>query len=245
MTLVILFLGGGIAWFISTVAAGGAAMLMIPVLSFMLGPQVVAPAISLGAFLANPSRAWMFRDHIDWKVSSWLIPGSLAGAILGAWAFTQISTQWIQALLGLFLISTVFQYQFGKSKRSFTMKKRWFFPLGVAISFMSSIVGGTGPVQNPFMLNYGLEKEKLVATKAINSMAMQLTKLISYTGFGAMTLEIGGYGLAIGIGGSIGAWFASHHLKQINPGRFRIYTLILMPICGVLLLGEVFLNSYQ
>jgi uncharacterized protein len=236
----ILFIGGGIAWFISTVAAGGAAMLMIPVLSLMLGPQVVAPAISLGAFLANPSRAWLFRTHINWQVSRWLIPGSLAGAVLGAWAFTQISTQWIQVLLGLFLISTVFQYQFGKSQRSFVMRRRWFLPLGLSVSFISGIVGGSGPVHNPFMLNYGLEKEQLVATKAMNSLIMQLTKLIAYTGFGAMTLEIGTYGLVIGIGGSIGAWVASNHLKNINPGRFRLYTLILMPICGLLLLTKAF-----
>ncbi|MEH6617770.1 MAG: sulfite exporter TauE/SafE family protein [Porticoccus sp.] len=240
MTFLVLFIGGAIAWFISTVAAGGAAMLMIPVLSLMLGPQVVAPAISLGAFLANPSRAWLFRTHINWPVSCWLIPGSLAGAVIGAWAFTQISAQWIQIVLGLFLISTVFQYQFGKSKRSFVMRRRWFFPLGLSVSFISGVVGGSGPVHNPFMLNYGLEKEQLVATKAINSLVMQLTKLIAYTGFGAMTLEIGTYGLVIGIGGAIGAWIASHHLKNINPGRFRIYTLILMPICGVLLLSKAF-----
>jgi uncharacterized membrane protein YfcA len=240
MTFLVLFIGGAIAWFISTVAAGGAAMLMIPVLSLMLGPQVVAPAISLGALLANPSRAWLFRTHINWHVSCWLIPGSLAGAVLGAWAFTQISAQWIQVVLGLFLISTVFQYQFGKSKRSFIMKRRWFFPLGLSVSFISGIVGGSGPAHNPFMLNYGLEKEQLVATKAINSLVMQLTKLVAYTGFGAMTLEIGIYGLVIGIGGAIGAWIASNHLKNINPSRFRVYTLILMPICGVLLLSKAF-----
>jgi len=236
MIFIVLFVAGSIAWFISTVAAGGAAMLMIPVISFLIAPQVVAPIISLGAFLANPSRAWLFRSHIDWKVSSWLIPGSLLGAILGAWTFTQISAQWIQIVLGIFLISTVFQYKFGKSKRSFTMKKALFFPVGLVVSFLSGLVGGTGPVHNPFMLNYGMEKERLVATKAMNSLVMQFTKLVAYTGFGAMTLEIGGYGLVLGIGGAFGAWLASKHLQNINTDRFRIYTLTLMPICGFFLL---------
>ena len=240
MIFIILFVAGSIAWFISTVAAGGAAMLMIPVISFLIAPQVVAPIISLGAFLANPSRAWLFRSHIDWKVSSWLIPGSLLGAILGAWTFTQISAQWIQIVLGLFLISTVFQYKFGKSKRSFTMKKALFFPVGLVVSFLSGLVGGTGPVHNPFMLNYGMEKERLVATKAMNSLVMQFTKLVAYTGFGAMTLEIGGYGLVLGIGGAFGAWLASKHLQNINTDRFRIYTLTLMPICGFFLLIKAF-----
>lgn len=236
MTLILLLLSGAFAWFISTVAAGGAAMLMIPIISFLIAPQAVAPVISIGAVLANPARAWMFRHHIDWTVSRWLIPGSLVGAIIGAWTFTQISSQWIQILLGLFLISTLFQYRFGKSTRSFPMHKRWFFPLGLLVSFISSIVGGTGPIQNPFMLNYGMEKERLVATKAMNSLVMQLTKIIAYTGFGAMTLEIGLYGLVIGVGGSIGAWFASRHLRNIDTKRFRTYTLILMPICGAIML---------
>ena len=240
MTIIILFIAGSMAWFISTVAAGGAAMLMIPIISFLIAPQVVAPVVSLGAFLANPSRAWLFRNHIDWTVSSWLIPGSLLGAVLGAWTFTQISAQWIQIVLGLFLISTVFQYKFGKSKRSFAMKKTWFFPVGLVVSFLSGLVGGTGPVHNPFMLNYGMEKERLVATKAMNSLVMQFTKLVAYTGFGAMTLEIGGYGLVLGIGGALGAWFASKHLQSIDASRFRIYTLILMPICGFLLLVKAF-----
>lgn len=240
MILIVLALAtcGGLAWFVSTVAAGGAAMLMIPVVAFLLGPQVVAPAISVGAFVANPSRAWLFRDAVDWQVCRWLIPGSLCGALLGAWAFSQFPVFWIQIVLGSFLVSTVFQYRFGKSRQSFPMKCRWFFPLGVVIAFLSALVGGTGPVQNPFMLNYGLEKEQLVATKAINSLALQLTKLLAYTGFGVMTLDIAGYGLVIGIGGAVGVWVARHHLENINTARFRLYTLILMPICGLLLIGE-------
>ncbi|WP_339642295.1 sulfite exporter TauE/SafE family protein [uncultured Porticoccus sp.] len=236
----ILFIAGLAAWFISTIAAGGAAMLMIPLVALLLGPQTVAPAISLGAFLANPSRAWLFRHSVDWQVCRWMIPGSLCGAILGAWTFSQIPVFWIQLALALFLISTVFQYRFGKSSRSFKMRRQWFFPLGLGVAFLSALVGGTGPVQNPFLLNYGLQKEQLIATKAINSLILQLTKLLAYTGFGAMTLEIAGYGLVIGLGGALGVWCARHHLKNVDEHRFRVYTLTLMPICGVVMLLDAF-----
>ena len=233
----ILFIAGLTAWFISTIAAGGAAMLMIPLVALLLGPQTVAREISLGAFLANPSRAWLFRHSVDWQVCRWMIPGSLCGAILGAWTFSQIPVFWIQLALALFLISTVFQYRFGKSSRSFEMRRQWFFPLGLGVA---ALVGGTGPVQNPFLLNYGLQKEQLIATKAINSLVLQLTKLLAYTGFGAMTPEIAGYGLMIGLGGALGVWYARHHLKKVDEHRFRVYTLTLMPICGVAMLLDAF-----
>ena len=240
ITFLVLAITGCMAWFISTVAAGGAALLMIPVLTWLVGPQVVAPAISVGAFVANPSRVWLFRKDVNWQVCAWLVPGSVCGAILGAWAFSQFPVFWIQLLLGSFLVSTVFQFRFGKSTRSFPMRLRWFFPLGLVIAGLSALVGGTGPVQNPFMLNYGLEKEQLIATKAINSLVLQLTKLLAYTSFGVMSQEILTLGLCLGLGGAVGAWLAHRHLLAINVARFRTYTLILMPLCGVLMLVEAF-----
>lgn len=241
MIIALLLVTACLAWFVSTVAAGGAAMLMIPVVTLLLGAHMVAPVISVGALLANPSRAWLFRHSVNWSVCRYLVAGSLCGALLGTWAFSVLPVQWIQGLLGIFLISTIFQYRFGKSKRSFIMRRWWFFPVGVAVAFLSAVVGGTGPVQNPFLLNYGLEKEQLVATKAINSLALQLTKLVGYASFGFLTLQVGFYGVIIGVGGAIGVWCARHHLRNIDGNRFRRYTLVLMPICGVVILIKAML----
>ncbi|MGB1801406.1 MAG: sulfite exporter TauE/SafE family protein, partial [Gammaproteobacteria bacterium] len=180
MVFVLLFILGCLAWFFSTVAAGGAAILLIPIITFFLGAQMVAPIISVAALIANPSRAFLFRHHVDWQVIPYLLTGSVIGAIIGAWLLTRIDSQFIQVILGLFLISYVLQDKFSKTKLALKMKLHWFFLLGFSVSFLSGLIGATGPIHNPFMLNYGLEKEKLVATKAINSFVMQLTKLISY-----------------------------------------------------------------
>jgi hypothetical protein len=68
----------------------------------------------------------------------------------------------------------------------------------------------------------------------------QLTKLLAYTGFGVMSQEILTLGLCLGLGGAVGALLAHRHLLAINVARFRTYTLILMPLCGVLMLVEAF-----
>ena len=240
MIYLILFLSGAVAWAISTAAAGGAAILLIPVIGFLLGAQLVPPIISIASIIANPSRVFFFYQYIDWKVIRYLMPGSLLGAILGAWSFTQINVEFIQIILGVFLLTYVFQYQFSKTRFHFHMKRPWFFPLGITASFLSGLVGATGPVLNPFMLSYGLEKEQLVATKSLNSLVMQLTKLTTYTIFGAITWQTGVYGVLLGLGAVLGVYVAREHLLNIHLERFRNYTLAIMSISGVLMLTKTF-----
>ena len=86
------------------------------------------------------------------------------------------------------------------------------------------------------MLNYGISKESIVGTKAINSLIMQLTKLVSYGFFGVLTIEIASYGTALGFGAVFGVILARDHLKKISVYQFRKYTLMIMLICGVILL---------
>ena len=240
MIYLLLFLSGAVAWAIGTAAAGGAATLLIPVIGFLLGAQVVPPIISIASTIANPTRVFFFYPYIDWKVIRYLMPGSLSGAALGAWSFTQINIELIQIILGVFLISYVFQYQFSKTRLRLHMQRRWFFPLGVMVSFLSGLVGATGPILNPFMLSYGLEKEQLVATKSLNSLIMQLSKLTTYTIFGALTWQTGIYGVLLGAGAVLGIYIARKHLLSIQLERFRNYTMAIMAISGVLMLVKAF-----
>ena len=105
MVLFFLFTLGLVCWFFSTVAAGGAATILIPIITLFLGAQMVAPIISVAAIIANPTRVYAFRKFIDWKVIFYLLPGSIVGAVLGSWSFSRADTQTIQIILGLFLMS--------------------------------------------------------------------------------------------------------------------------------------------
>lgn len=236
MVIIILFILGLVAWFFSTIAAGGAATFLIPLIAFLLGAQLVAPVISLAALIANPSRVYVFRKNIDWRVIRYLIPGSILGAILGAWSFSQANTQIIQIILGVFLICYVANEKLKKAQYTYKMRLQWFFPLGFCVSFLSGLVGATGPIHNPFMLNYGLSKENLTGTKALNSLFMQITKIISYSFFGALTLEIAGYGIILGCGAIFGILLARQHLKKINSASFKEYMLTFMLLCGISML---------
>ena len=77
---------------------------------------MVAPIISVAALITNPTRAYVFRKSIDWHVILYLLPGSIIGAIFGAWSFAQTDARIIQIILGLFLICYTFKGKLMKAK---------------------------------------------------------------------------------------------------------------------------------
>ena len=231
-----LILLGLAAFIFSTMAGGGGAMLMVPLVNSFLGAQYTAPVVNLGAFIGRPSRLILFWKHIRWRVCAYYALPAIAGAWMGAWLFGNLRLPVLQLLIGGFLVSTLFQFRFGKRERSFEMPIFWFAPLGFVISFLGTLVGAMGPVMNPFYLNAGLQKESLIATKTANSFFMGMAQLGGYTFFGLLTGEYWCYGIALGIGAVIGNVIGKKLLGQITSGGFRLLLILFMVLSGLMLI---------
>jgi len=235
-----LFLAGAVAFVVSTLTAGGGALMLLPVLSFIIGAAHVAPVMNLGNFIGRPVRLVLYWSYIKWDIVKYYLPASIFGAFLGAWLLSSLPVREIQIFIGLFLISTVLQYRWGKKKHSFTMRLWYFAPLGFVIPFISSVTGALGPVLNPFMLNYRMTKEELIATKTFNSFSAGLVQVGSYTFFGALYGKLWLWGLALGVGISLGNYIGKRVLKKITEKSFRKWAIAFMVLSGILLLIEAF-----
>ncbi|WP_367106836.1 sulfite exporter TauE/SafE family protein [uncultured Psychrobacter sp.] len=234
--LVVLFIAGMTAFIISTISGGGGAILLIPGTSWMLGAAVAAPIINLGTFLSNTSRLYLFWNDIDWSLTKYYVPSAMIGTWLAALLFSRLNAEWIQLLVGAFLVSTIFQYKFGKVAKTFDMPKVGFIPLGFAIAFMSTLVGGLGPILNPFYMNAGLQKENLIATKTANSFFMGMVQVASYSFFNVLTAKLWVYGLILGLGAVVGNIIGKRFLAGMSIGQFRVMLLLLMVISGLIMI---------
>jgi len=235
--LILLLIGiGTVAFIISTISGGGGALMLVPVLNALIGITNTAPVLNLGTFLGRPARLIIFWKHIHWKVCLYYAPAAILGAIIGSWLFGNFKMEWLQIVVGIFLISTVFQYRFGKKERSFDMKLGYFVPLGFLVSIFGTIIGAMGPVLNPFYLNLGLDKEDLIATKTANSFLMGISQIGSYAFFGLLQDEYWVYGIALGIGATFGNVVGKKFLSNMKSATFRKLLILLMVISGVLLI---------
>ncbi|MCF6306877.1 MAG: sulfite exporter TauE/SafE family protein [Flavobacteriaceae bacterium] len=234
--LAVIFLAGLISFSISTISGGGGALMLIPFLNFIVGTTKTAPIINLGAFISRPSRIIIFWKNIVWKVFWYYVPSAMLGAVIAAYFFSSFKIAWLQVIVALFLISTFFQYRFGKKERSFSVQLWYFIPLGFLVSIVGTFTGGMGPVLNPFYLNAGITKEELIGTKAANSFFLGIAQISSYTFFGLLTTELWIYGITLGIGATIGNLIGKKLLSKIKNSTFRKLVIIIMVISGILLL---------
>jgi hypothetical protein len=216
-----LFAAGFASWAISTLSAGGGSVLILAAMAVLLRGHAIAPVVTLASAIASPIRIILFWRDIEWAVVRWYVPGATAGAMFGSWAFTHISGHLLQVAVGAFLLSTSWQYRLGDKTASFPVRLPWFVPVSFVSGVTSAIVGASGLLANPFYLNYGLTKERMLATRAVNSL-----------------VDLVRHGVTVGAGAGLAIWVTRPWLHRLNPCSFRKFAVLVMVLAGLLILWQ-------
>lgn len=226
------------SWFLSTLAGGGAPLILIPLIGSGLGSAAVAPVITIGMLLGHPQRVFLYWRSIRWELMWWYLPGAIIGAALGAFLFTQTKLEWLSILLALFLITSTVSYTSDNKQPKFKIHDWYFLPAGFVFAFLSGLIGSSGSILNFLYLNYGLDKEETIATKSAHVIIVHSIKTITYAKFGALTLPYLGYGLLIGIAALPGNWLGQIALQKISEKLFRQLLTSFVMLSGILMLWQ-------
>lgn len=232
----LLILAGTLGWLFSSLAAGGGALLSIPLLNTIIPLGQVAPVLCTGSIVGAGHRAWLFRHTINWQILRWLMPGIISGALLGSWLFSQLSLPWLSALVAAFLLFNGLNDYLLPGRVQFRTRLSWFSGAGFMTALLSALIGAIGPVMNPFYLNYEIEKEGILATKAVSTLLMQLSKLAGYLWFLDNAEQWLVPGLILGIGAMAGNQLGKLALQRISRAQFRHIANGLLVVSGMLML---------
>jgi uncharacterized membrane protein YfcA len=227
-----------IGWFISSLTGGGSPLILIPVLGLFVSATAIPPVVTTAMLLGNSQRVFLYWQKVNWQLLGWYLPGAVVGGSLGAFIFTKTEPEWLIILLGLFLVISSFNHFFSKKKRLFEVKAWYFLPGGFIYALLSGMIGSIGPLLNPFYLNYGLDKEEMVATKSTHMVIVHVIKLITYGVFGALSWSNLNYGLLMGLAAFPGNWLGKKVLQNITQQQFQQMVFGFVALSGMFILWE-------
>jgi uncharacterized protein len=235
-TSILLFVGGCASWVIGIFSGGAGSIVLLAVVTHLIRVRTIAPVITIASLMAGPTRIFVSWKLIEWPVVRWYLPGAITGAIVGSWFFTWANSAWLRVIVGLFLVSMPIQYRLGTQARSFPMRLPWFIPVSVAVGVISGVIGSSSLVSAPFYLNYGLTKERMIATGAVHSIFIQVTKIATYASLGVLTFGSIVEGVAAGLGAMVAIWATRQWLDRFKELWFRRLAILLMLLSGMSML---------
>lgn len=220
MDYFLIFAVGLVAGVVSGVVGTGSSLMLMPVLVYVFGPQEAVPIMAVAALVANISRVAAWWREVDWRACGVYAATGVPAAALGARTLLALPPHVVDICIGTFLIAMI-------PARRWMMARDiklglWHLAVtGLVIGYATGIVVSTGPVTVPIFLAYGLVKGAFLATEAAGSLAIYLSKIVTFRTFGALPVETAIKGLLTGGSLMIGTFVAKPFLLRIDPHAFR------------------------
>ncbi|MBL7932854.1 MAG: sulfite exporter TauE/SafE family protein [Bacteroidia bacterium] len=239
LKILFLFIAAVLAFWISAICGGGASLILVPLLNWVLPGSVVPFSLTLGTFTSSASRILVFKKHIRWQVFFWFVPFSIPAVILGAWIMKDVNPLYLELIVGLFLLANIPELLRKKPEDKTEQKPYPKFVLailGFFAGFISGITGAIGLLFNRFYLKYGLTKEEIVATRAANEIFLHAIKLVVYLLLGLYSSEAIWLGVAIALAAVVSSYSIKFILPFFTERAFRKIGYGAMVISGAFLL---------
>ena len=179
---------------------GGAALLAVPLMTYVLGPAKMLYVMLMVLITGDILAVLFYPRDSDRRNLAMLIPGLVLGVVLGYLALRWFlarpdSGTWMKRLIGalsvLFVLVQAARMLHGlhKGVRAQPYRPRYWH--GICVStcagFTSTLANAGGPLLTIFLLPQDLEKRVFVGTTIIYFMVGNLVKLVPYTLSGLMT----------------------------------------------------------
>ncbi|MDP2333353.1 MAG: sulfite exporter TauE/SafE family protein [Reyranella sp.] len=226
---------GFAAGMVSGIVGTGATIILLPILVLTFGPREAVPIMAVVALMSNFAKITSWWREIDWRACTAYALGGIPAAALGARTLLVLPERIVDAALGLFFLAMVPGRRWLAARNfKFTL---WHLAIaGAVIGFLTGIVVSTGPLSVPAFAAYGLVKGAFIATEAAGSLALYISKAVTFREFGALPLDIVLKGLISGSSVMAGTYLARLIVERLSIATFQHLLDGVMVISGMVLL---------
>jgi uncharacterized membrane protein YfcA len=226
---------GTVAGLVSGIVGTGATVILLPILALSFGPKSAIPIMAIVALMSNFAKITSWWRCIDWRATAAYAVGGIPGAALGARTMLSLPPHIVDIALGTFFLIMIPGRRW-LAARNYRIGALFLVPAGFFIGFLTGIVVSTGPITVPLFSAYGLVKGAFIATEAASSLAMYVSKAVTFRSFGALPTDLVLRGLITGSSVMAGTYVSKLLLERISVVHFQRLLDGVMLISGVALI---------
>jgi uncharacterized membrane protein YfcA len=236
--MMVLFVGV-IAGAVSGAIGTGSSIILLPVLVVSFGPKQAIPIMAVSAVMANLAKVISWWRQIDWRACAAYTATAAPAAALGARVLLVLPTHVVDVALGTFFVLMVPARRWLHA-RDYRLRL-WHLALaGGGIGFLTGIVMSTGPLSVPAFTSYGLVKGAFLSTEAASSLAIYVTKAITFRSSDALPLSSILQGLIVGGSVMAGSFAGRAVVLRMSTSAFQHLLDGLMLCSGLAMLWGAF-----
>lgn len=230
-----------LAEIIGTVGGFGSSVFFVPIGNFYFDFHSVLGLTAVFHLSSNLSKMVLFRQGLDKKLLLYIGLPSALFVILGGLLSKYLQGYWLEILLGIFLVAMSLIFLLKKdliippNKKNATLG-------GVLSGFTAGLLGTGGAIRGLTMAAFNLEKSVFIATSAAIDMMIDLTRTVVYYQNGFIHQHDMVYVPFLFVIGLLGSYLGKQLLAYIPQVKFRMISLILILLIGLISIGKQFLT---
>lgn len=212
----------------------GGGVAMLGALASTVPPATIIAIHGLVQFGSNIGRTIVQRAHILWRPVLLFSVGSIVGVFIGAWLVTSVSTRFLLAALGVFILVMVWL----PKPRIPGLERSGLVAGGVIASVLSMFLGAVGPFVQALLLPLKPERRALIATFSAMQTLQHALKVIA---FGAIGFSFGDWlplTLAMIVSGFLGTLAGTALLERIPERIFSMLLKVVLTLVALDLLRQ-------
>ena len=214
----------------------GSALVIVPLLAWQWPlPAVVA----LTLLMDVPASA--FHSGLNWRQVQWrelwrLVPGLVAGTLLGLWLMPHLQARWPLLLLGLYVAAVGVNALRPAAQRTGLPAPIWAYPVGTAIGLVEMLFGTAGPLVVAWLSRRVADVQQMRASTPMIITVAASTVLAGMAWEGRLSSELIWQRWLVLIGVALtGVWLGHRVAHRVPVARLRQIICSLLVVSGLML----------
>lgn len=223
------WLGAFFSEIVGTTAGFGSSTVFLPIALFFLDFKTALILVAIFYMSGNIGRITFFRYGFNKRLLLIFGIPSVIFALLGALLVSYVASEILKGVLGVFLIifslTLLINPEF-----SFSSNTKNSFTGGSLSGFFAGLIGTGGALRGAFLTSFNLKKSVYIATAAVISLAVDVTRIPVYFGSGFLNQQYYYYIPILFVLAISGSFTGKKIVDKISQAKFRkiVYLVIIL-----------------